>query len=79
MIYRQAECIRDSMMPALAQHGVHLRHWDDLTAAHMCEASDYFDAQISPAPTPLVIDPAHPFPFLSILSTSRWRILYWLS
>ena len=32
--------------------------------------TEYFDSEISPALTPLVFDPAHPFPFLSNLSMS---------
>jgi polyphosphate kinase len=67
---RQAVCFRDAIVPGLASHGVHLRKWDDLTGAQQAEASAYFDSEISPALTPLVFDPAHPFPFLSNLSTS---------
>src|SRR5499426_4667386 len=48
MLHRQAECFRDSIIPALAKHGVHLRRWDDLTAGQKLEAGAYFDAQISP-------------------------------
>ena len=76
MLDRQAACFRDSIVPALAQHHIHLRRWDDLTAGQQLEASTYFDAQISPALTPLVIDPVHPFPFLSHLSTSLAFLLY---
>jgi polyphosphate kinase len=76
MLHRQAECFRGSIVPALAQHGVLLRGWDDLTPGQKHEASEYFDAQISPALTPLVIDPAHPFPFLSNLSTSLVFLLH---
>jgi polyphosphate kinase len=70
MLRQQAECFRDSIVPALAQHGIYLRRWDDLTTRQKLEADAYFDAHISPALTPLVIDPIHPFPFLSNLSTS---------
>src|SRR5580700_11985935 len=66
---RQADCFRNTLVPGLAKHGIHLRRWDELTAAQQDEASAYFDAEISPALTPLVFDPAHPFPFLSNLST----------
>ena len=76
MLRQQAECFRGSIVPALANHGVHLRRWDDLTAAQRLEAGQYFEAQISPALTPLVIDPAHPFPFLSNLSTSLVFLLH---
>ena len=41
-----------------------------LTTAQREQAGRYFDSEISPALTPLVFDPAHPFPFLSNLSMS---------
>ncbi|HVP00020.1 MAG TPA: polyphosphate kinase 1 [Bryobacteraceae bacterium] len=66
----QAECFKGTIIPELASHGVHLRKWDELTGAQKAEAGAYFDSEISPALTPLVFDPAHPFPFLSNLSTS---------
>jgi polyphosphate kinase len=66
---RQAECSRE-FTRALAAHGIHLLTWDELTSDQREEAGGYFDSQISPALTPLVFDPAHPFPFLSNLSTS---------
>ena len=67
---QQADCYRNTIVPQLEQHGILLRRWDDLTPAQQDEAGLYFDANISPALTPLVIDPAHPFPFLSNLSSS---------
>jgi polyphosphate kinase len=67
---RQAECFKLTIVPELAGHGIHLRNWDELTGAQHEEAGRYFDAEISPALTPLVFDPAHPFPFLSNLSIS---------
>ena len=47
-----------------------------MTAAQQEEAGAYFDREISPALTPLVFDPAHPFPFLSNLSTSLAFLLH---
>ncbi len=67
---RQAECYRQTIIPGLAEHGVFLRTWDDLTPDQQEEARKYFKSELSPALTPLVIDPVHPFPFLSNLSTS---------
>ena len=72
----QAECFRNRIVPELAKHGIHLLNWDDLTSAQQDEAGRYFDLEISPALTPLVFDPAHPFPFLSHLSTSLAFLLY---
>jgi len=70
MLQKQADCYRHAIIPGLARHGVFLRSWDDLTDAQRNEASEYFDDSVSPALTPLVINPEHPFPFLSNLSTS---------
>jgi polyphosphate kinase len=70
MLRRQAECYRGGVIPALAKHGILLRGWDDLTDGQRAEASAYFDTNVSAALTPLVINPEHPFPFLSNLSTS---------
>jgi polyphosphate kinase len=67
---QQAVCFKGTIVPELAKRGVHLRKWDELTDAQQQEAGAYFDSEISPALTPLVFDPAHPFPFLSNLSTS---------
>src|SRR5271157_1559447 len=67
---RQAECYRQDILPGLAEHGITLLRWDQLTPGQQDEARDYFESNLSPALTPLVIDPDHPFPFLSNLSTS---------
>jgi polyphosphate kinase len=70
MLCEQADCYRKTLVPGLAQYGVLLRRWNELTSRQQEEASDHFDSSISAALTPLVIDPEHPFPFLSNLSTS---------
>src|ERR1700761_6531480 len=67
---RQAECYRQTIIPGLAEHGVFLRSWNELTPGQKEEGARYFKHELSPALTPLVIDPVHPFPFLSNLSTS---------
>src|ERR1019366_5657998 len=66
---------RRNIVPELARRGVFLRRWDELTTAQQEEAEQYFETSLSPALTPLVIDPAHPFPFLSNLSTSLTFVL----
>jgi len=73
---QQADCFRESILPGLAKHGIFLRRWQELTDAQKEECSRYFDDHVSPALTPLVIDPAHPFPFLSNLSTSLAFLLH---
>jgi polyphosphate kinase len=75
-LQEQADCYRHQIIPKLAAHGIHLKKWDDLTPAQRNEAERYFDSQISAALTPLVFDPAHPFPFLSNLSNSLAFLLH---
>jgi len=75
MLDTQARCYRDVLLPALAQRGVVLAAWQDLTESQKEEVSGYFDRNVSPALTPLVFDPAHPFPFMSNLSTNWGFVL----
>ena len=70
MLEQQAECYVDVLRPRLAEHGVHLTAWDDLTREQCQELSTIFDTEISPVLTPLSLDDAHPFPYVSNLSTS---------
>jgi polyphosphate kinase len=65
MLQQQADCFLHGVVPELSRNGIHLRRWEDLTDAQRREAGAYFDAQISPGLTPLVIHPSQPFPFFS--------------
>jgi polyphosphate kinase len=70
MLAEQATCYSDVIRPQLAEQGIHLVDWTDLTDAQRAEASAIFDAEISPVLTPLSLDAVHPFPYVSNLSTS---------
>ena len=59
-----------ALVGELSVQGIHLRRWDALSPAQREEAGRFFDSQVSPALTPLLIQPEHPFPFLSNLSLS---------
>ena len=69
----QARCYQE-LAPLLAEQGIILATWDTLTLAQRDEVSSFFDRNVSPALTPLGLDPAHPFPFMSNLSTN-WGFL----
>jgi polyphosphate kinase len=69
MLAEQAACYQ-SLLPELAGRGITIATWQELTPAQRDEADAYFDMQVSPALTPLGFDPAHPFPFMSNLSTN---------
>src|ERR1700727_287747 len=58
----------DSVRPALAEEGIYIVTWADLDQAERERLSTYFTDQVFPVLTPLAVDPAHPFPFVSGLS-----------
>jgi len=70
MLDEQAACYTQVLRPRLAEHGIRLIGWSDLDAAQRDEASAVFERDISPVLTPLSLDAAHPFPYVSNLSTS---------
>src|SRR5262249_61979137 len=59
-----------ALLPQLEQHGIRLLSWQDLTARQRQEATEFFQKNVLPALTPLVVDAAHPTPFLSNLCLS---------
>ncbi|MGV0627085.1 RNA degradosome polyphosphate kinase [Mycolicibacter minnesotensis] len=63
-----ARVFLDSVRPALADEGIHVVTWADLLPAERDQLSVYFHEQVFPVLTPLAVDPAHPFPFVSGLS-----------
>ncbi len=65
---RHAQVFRESVQPSLAEHGIHIVSWLDLSETERSELSAYFSEQVFPVLTPLAVDPAHPFPFVSGLS-----------
>src|SRR6202045_1872355 len=65
---RHAEVFLNSVAPGLAGEGIHIVTWADLDRAERDELSTYFTEQVFPVLTPLAVDPAHPFPFVSGLS-----------
>jgi polyphosphate kinase len=75
MLERQADCY-ERLRPELARHGLRLARWAELTDEQRAEASDYFDLHVSPALTPLSLDPSDPLPFMSNLSTSWAFVLH---
>ncbi|ORV39647.1 RNA degradosome polyphosphate kinase [Mycolicibacter engbaekii] len=63
-----ARVFLDSVRPALADEGIYVVTWADLLPAERDQLSVYFHEQVFPVLTPLAVDPAHPFPFVSGLS-----------
>ena len=70
MLERQAGCYSEMLRPALAEAGIEVLDYADLTDTERSEMRDYFEASVLPTLTPLSFDPAHPFPFISNRSLS---------
>jgi polyphosphate kinase len=64
-----------TIRPELARSGIYLLDWDELAEADRRELDELFRRSIYPVLTPLVVDPSHPFPFLSNLSKSLGVLL----
>jgi polyphosphate kinase len=56
------------LVPDLAAAGIRLSNWDDLDPEDQAFLDELFNEQLFPVLTPLAVDPAHPFPYISNLS-----------
>ena len=75
MLAQQADCYLGEILQQLTEHGIHLLGWDQLSDRQKSEAKRFFAENVSPALTPLALDPGHPFPYLSNLSSSLGFVL----
>lgn len=75
MLRLQADCFEKVVKPGLAEQGIHLLKWDQLNDIQRGRATEYFRRNLFPVLTPLAVDPGHPFPFISNLSTSMGVLL----
>jgi polyphosphate kinase len=67
---RHALCYSDALVPALADAGIEILRWKELLPDEQARMQRLFRERIYPVLTPLAVDPAHPFPFISGLSLS---------
>jgi polyphosphate kinase len=71
IVAAEGRCLRDELAPQLERQRVRmLLDGQPLSRSEQRACDDYFEAQLYPLLTPLAIDPAHPFPFVSNLSLS---------
>ncbi len=68
LMQRHASCFRDKIIPALADERIQLLRWSDLDRDEQRRLKKLFKERIFPVLTPLAVDPAHPFPYISGLS-----------
>ncbi len=68
LMARHAACFQNDVAPELAAQGIDLIRWHELTEKEQSRLFTLFRQQIFPVLTPLAVDPAHPFPYISGLS-----------
>lgn len=62
--------LQGDLLPGLAQGGIHLLQWSQLSPEEQVWAHQFFRDKIFPVLTPMAVDPGHPFPLISNLSIS---------
>lgn len=72
---RHARAFGEGIVPALAEQNIELVRWSDLTSEEQRTCKKLFKDRIFPVLTPLAVDPAHPFPYISGLSLNLAVVL----
>ena len=68
LMLRQAEQFHAEVRPALAAEGIEVLRWESCSDEERAKLTSFFHDQVFPVLTPLAVDPAHPFPYISGLS-----------
>ncbi len=68
LVVAQARCFIDDVLPALDKEGIDVLRWGELDGAEQDRLHSLFRQRVYPVLTPLAVDPAHPFPYISGLS-----------
>ena len=74
-VERHALLFRDELAPALRAEGICILHYDELSADEVKGVDELFEQRVYPVLTPLAVDPAHPFPYISGLSLNLAVVL----
>ena len=72
---RHAELFKNQIEPSLHNHGIKVVRISTLNESQKEKLHDYFATQVFPVLTPLAVDPAHPFPYISGLSLNLAVVL----
>jgi polyphosphate kinase len=68
LVARAAAVFTNEVTPALDDEGIHFANWDEVSDDDRAHLEEMFAESIFPVLTPLAVDPAHPFPYISNLS-----------
>lgn len=62
--------LKDKLLPGLRSNNIFLLEWQELTDSEKVWARTFFRDKVFSVLTPMAVDPGHPFPLISSLSTS---------
>ena len=65
---RASSCFRRDLLVRLSKENIQILRWDDLSDEEQNQLHGLFREKVFPVLTPLAVDPAHPFPYISGLS-----------
>jgi polyphosphate kinase len=68
MVAQQHRHFEEILRPTLADSGIHILEYMDLSQEQRLYLQRYFEEHLFPVLTPLAVDPGHPFPYISNLS-----------
>jgi polyphosphate kinase len=68
LVTQHSTLFQHELLPALSAEGIELLRYRDLTDDERRRTDTLFSEQVYPVLTPLAVDPAHPFPYISGLS-----------
>ena len=68
MVTQQHQLFEQELKTQLAANGVHILNYTDINQEQRLHLQHYFETRIFPVLTPLAVDSAHPFPYMSNLS-----------
>ena len=68
LVQRHSDVFNHDVLPRLQEKGIRIVHWSELADESAVRLREYFRDQVFPVLTPLAVDPAHPFPYISGLS-----------
>ncbi len=64
LIERAYGCLSDQLLPELAEHGIKILRYSDMTDEQIKFLRGHFEEQVFPVLTPLAASPSHPFPHI---------------
>jgi polyphosphate kinase len=68
LVERQTTTFTKDVAPGLEEAGIGFSDWEELDESDRAALRRVFEEEVYPVLTPLAVDPAHPFPYISNLS-----------